>query len=380
MKNLYFLILITLMLISNTHASSEEVGREELPRRVSSSRVVPVQTSPMYSEVSSVKSKKSKKSKELKNNKSVFSMGNMNDSDSSLERKSNLLSTANQHLDRYTNIQYRLHCGTSINKLSNIEYNKKEKKVTQIVEKNSFEKISDGVVVQFTTTILLSCNILFKPIGWKHNDQDLKSYKLLAVFGVRNGEERLVQNTLEISEEYVPYNILSTFFEASGDFVEENGIPQKQSGRLCKIYIRPDKTEHRVKGDISTFHLEKKHVQFFHDESKGGSYQIVNLVIQHEGREYLVRKEYQMRNFQYEHMLRLIKWEDDKIKHYSTKFEDVFINIEPQTQDKNSVPNEHLLVRRGKTTIVPHQKLWIGVSWMLPGNNYKIQHNGYEYR
>src|SRR5579862_6817172 len=127
MKNLYFLILITLMLISNTHASSEEIGREELPRRVSSSRVVTVQTSPMYSKVSPVKSKKSKK---LKNNKSVFSMGNMNDYDSGLERKSNLLSTANQHLDRYTNIQSRLHCETSINKLSNIEYNKKEKKVT----------------------------------------------------------------------------------------------------------------------------------------------------------------------------------------------------------------------------------------------------------
>jgi len=89
-----------------------------------------------------------------------------------------------------------------------------------------------------------------------------------------------------------------------------------------------------------------------------------------------------MKSFHHLHKIKLIKWVDDKVNHLSIKHENISIEVEGQkTQDKNNIPIDHLLVSNEKTTSVPHEQLWsIGGSWILPGNNYKIQHNGYEYR
>jgi len=123
--------------------------------------------------------------------------------------------------------------------------------------------MTDGVIVRFQTTIVIPCETIYKPIGWLHHDKELRSNKILEVYGKKCNDVRLIPNIQEISEEYVSHELDSRYFEANGEFILENKIPQKQSGRICRVYKRPDNSKHTIKEDIGTYHLDKKHLKIF---------------------------------------------------------------------------------------------------------------------
>ncbi|OJW55189.1 MAG: hypothetical protein BGO67_05300 [Alphaproteobacteria bacterium 41-28] len=255
-----------------------------------------------------------------------------------------------------------------------LEYNEKDKTVEQFLSKITFSTEEDGTIAKLEGTVIKKANKLPIHQGWKHEDQKLISREIFEVWGTRKEEKRSTGKT-EYSDIEKPHEFIGSFVQPDGEIFLKDCIPLKQNGYFYKKYKRPDDSTHIIRQPASVFPLEFKHVRFVHDGATKKSHQVVKLGVMVEGIYYNINENYPLTCRPFLHLPdKIINWDDDRINHKSIGDQTIDISI---ALDRDNIRGEESLAGKVEEE---HEKLWrYSWSWVLPGANYRIRHNGETY-
>lgn len=202
-----------------------------------------------------------------------------------------------------------------------------------VLENGQWKRIHKKKVISFQSHgfefhQVTSCNEflteLCKPIRWVHEDNQLLSKEISAIFVTNHKETRDTKQEKETNAS--PYKLVDSFPEPGGETRFQLDVPHIYRTRIVKVYKRVDGSDYVNNEEFRDLPISLKHSHFTHDFYLHESYQIVDLFVIFDNREVSLNKKHRIKSNKLTHQKEIVRVIDDNAAHKSIVYEKTYID------------------------------------------------------